>query len=137
MSLLARILSHDARVTTCAVDPAASALLRAADDSLPAWVALEYMAQCIAAHGGLLARERGEPPRPGFFVGTRRASFAVPTLLPHQELRVRAESLRASGGLLTFACSLERASDGQRLAEAQLGVFVPADPTALPPGELG
>jgi predicted hotdog family 3-hydroxylacyl-ACP dehydratase len=131
MSLLARILSHDAGSTCCAVDPSASALLRAPDGSLPAWVALEHMAQCIAAHGGLLARARGKPPRVGVFVGTRRASFAVPTLSLDQELRVRAEPLRATGGLLRFACSLERASDGQRLAEARLDVFVPADPKAL------
>jgi len=136
MSLLSRVISHDAHGTSCAVDPAASALLRAADGSLPAWVALEYMAQCIAAHGGLLARERGAPPRIGFFVGSRRASFRVPTLPLREELRVRAEPLRAGSGLLTFACTLERASDGERLAEGQLSVFIPDDLASLPLGGL-
>ena len=136
MSLLARVLSHDARGTSCAVDPAASGLLRAPDGTLPAWVALEYMAQCIAAHGGLVSRARGEPSRIGFFVGTRRASFSVPTLPLSEELHVRAEPLHAGAGLLSFACSLERASDRERLAEGQLSVFIPDDLASLPLGGL-
>ena len=47
------------------VDPADSVLLADADGGVPAWVGIEYMAQCIAVHSGLLSRAAGEPRRPG------------------------------------------------------------------------
>jgi hypothetical protein len=44
-------------------DPAArSAFFAKADGSVPAFVSLEYMAQCAAAHAGLVSRSGGEPP---------------------------------------------------------------------------
>ena len=39
---------------------------------VPGYVGLEYIAQTIAAHGGLRARAVGEPVRIGFLLGTRR-----------------------------------------------------------------
>ncbi|MEN8162435.1 MAG: hypothetical protein ABFS41_20350, partial [Myxococcota bacterium] len=64
MRLLDRVEAHDGAVTRCRVHPAASGLFQGADGSVPAWVGIEYMAQCAAAHGGLLGHARGEAPRP-------------------------------------------------------------------------
>jgi predicted hotdog family 3-hydroxylacyl-ACP dehydratase len=131
MSLVRDVLEHGPGHTVCAVDPAGSDLFRSPDGSIPAWLSLEFMAQCIAAHGGLDARERGEPPSVGFFVGTRRIALHADRFLPGEVLRVRAEQLRRSGGLLSFACSVTRDADGVVLAEGHLNVFLPKDLSAL------
>ena len=44
---------------------------------VPAYVGLEYIAQTIAAHGGLRARAAGKPVRIGFLLGTRRYDCAM------------------------------------------------------------
>ena len=131
MSLVRDVVEHGPDYTICAVDPAGSDLFRQADGSIPAWLSLEYMAQCIAAHGGLDARGRGDPPAVGFFVGTRRIVLHADRFLPGEVLRVRAEKLRRSGGLLSFACSVVRDTDGAVLAEGHLNVFLPKELSAL------
>lgn len=115
--LLARVLAHDERSTTCEVDVARSRLYQDADGSVPAHVALEYMAQAIAAHGGLLDRAAGRPPRPGFFLGSRRLTLATARLEPGETLEVTARHVRGTGRMLAFDCSVRRrvpAGDGAR-----------------------
>ncbi len=131
MSLVRDVVERGPDHTVCVVDPAGSDLFRSPDGSIPAWLSLEYMAQCIAALGGLDGRERGEPPSVGFFVGTRRIVLHADRFLPGEVLRVRAERLRRSGGLLSFACSVARDADGAVLAEGHLNVFLPKDLAAL------
>src|SRR5688572_17623989 len=94
--LLRRVVAHDAASTTCEVDPAASELWKNADGSVPATVALEYMAQTIAAHGGLSDRESGREARPGFFLGSRRLEFRIRRFEPGELLEVTARHLRGS-----------------------------------------
>ena len=53
MCLLDAVLHHDAKKTICRVDPLRSTLFEDASGALPSWLALEYMAQCAAAHGAL------------------------------------------------------------------------------------
>ncbi len=60
----------------------------AAQDGVPVWVGVEYMAQGIAAFGGVLARSRGEPVKIGFLVSARRVSCAVDSFNFGDRLRV-------------------------------------------------
>ncbi len=106
--LLARVLAHDGRSTTCEVDVARSRLYQAPDGSVPAHVALEYMAQAIAAHGGLLDRAAGRDPRPGFFLGSRRLTLAVSRLEQGEKLEVTATHVRGAGRMLAFDCAVRR-----------------------------
>jgi predicted hotdog family 3-hydroxylacyl-ACP dehydratase len=131
MRLLSRVVDHGPSHTTCAVDPAAGGAFRRADGSLPAWVGLEYMAQCAAAHGGLGSRARGEAPRPGLFLGSRRARFHVDAFAPGQALRVTARHRRGELGLVAFDCEVCDAADDRRLAEGRLNVYVFRDWKAL------
>lgn len=124
MRLLDRVLEHGPRHTVCAVDPARSQLLAAPDGRVPAWVGLEYMAQCIAVHGGLVAQARGEPLRPGVLLGSRRVSLAVASFEPERELWVSARHHRGESGLVAFDCDLREADGGSPLVEARLNVYL-------------
>ena len=71
--LLDRVLEHDAQSTTTRVSIERQTWLKRDDGSVASWVALEYMAQCIAAHEGIRAHLRGVPP----FRGSLAAAVGV------------------------------------------------------------
>ena len=125
MRLLERVVSHDDAATVCETRPEASALFAGADGSVPGFVAIEYMAQCIAVHAGLAARVRGEPLRPGLFLGSRRVTLRADRLAPGRTLRVTARPLRSgSSGAAAFACTVEDPAGGAPLVEGTLTALV-------------
>jgi predicted hotdog family 3-hydroxylacyl-ACP dehydratase len=124
MRLLDRVLSHDAGHTACAVRPAASALFAGPDGRLPSWLAIEWIAQCAAAHGGLVGRAHGEPPRTGFLVGARKVVLHVPSFDGDEELVVRVERGRDASGLFDFAGRVTRLGDETPLVEGRVQCFV-------------
>lgn len=107
-------------------------------NGVPSWVCIEYMAQAIAALGGLHARELGQGPRIGFLLGTRKLLLHEKVLLAGRTYRVQVRSaVQDDAGLASFACRLLR---GQKLcAEASVNVFVPPaqQQDAHTPGEGG
>src|SRR5947207_13627441 len=106
MVLLARVLAHTESQTTCAVDVARASIFAEADGGVPAWVALEYMAQCIAAHGGLRARAAGEPVALGVLLGTRSITLATSRFHPGQSLEVEAAHVWGEHEFFSFACTI-------------------------------
>ena len=132
MRLLERVLAHDPMRTLCEVRVDESALFAGDDGRVPVWVGLEYMAQAIAAHAGLVARAAGEPPRAGLLLGSRRLRFFGDAFARGERLRVEVQPLRASAALVAFACSLRDASGALR-AEGTLNVYV--SPELGPPPE--
>lgn len=74
-------------------------------DGLPATAAIEYAAQAIAVHGGLLAREQGGRARPGYLVAVRDVRISVGYLdRVDADLEVRATRVvaNATGLMYTF-----------------------------------
>lgn len=136
MRLLDCVLEHTSDRTTCAVDVDTSAVFRRPDGSVPAWVGLEYMAQCAAVHGGLETRALGEAPRPGLFLGSRRVRFHVDAFAPGQRLRVAVRHHRGKEGLVAFDCWIRDDSDERTLAEGRLNVYVFPDWAALEEGSV-
>ena len=124
MRLLERVEAHDGERTRCRALASASALFRSADGSVPAWVGIEYMAQCAAAHGGLLARARGEAPRPGLFVGSRRLVFRCEAFAGDAALLVTARHAAGHGDTLAFDCAVEDPAGGPPLVEGRLNVLL-------------
>jgi predicted hotdog family 3-hydroxylacyl-ACP dehydratase len=124
MRLLDRVIEHRADRTACAVDPTRSRLFAAPDGGVPAWVGLEYMAQCIAAHGGLVARARGEARRPGVLLGSRRVRFGVQHFARDRELRVSARHHRGERGLVVFDCEVRDLDGGAALVHGRLNVYL-------------
>lgn len=98
-------------------------------EHLPAWVGIEYMAQCIAAWAGGQALAKGKPVSPGFLLGTRRYESRRPVLAVGTRLRIEARrELMGDNGLGMFACRL---LDGdEEIAIANVSVFEPPDPDA-------
>ena len=129
MRLVGRVLEHDGSSTTCAVDPARSLPFLRPDGSVPCWIGLEYMAQCAAAHGGLVGRQRGLPPRPGLFLGSRRVRFRVDAF--RRPLRVTARHHRGETGLVAFDCSIREGDEALALAEGRITLYVFRDWQAL------
>ena len=135
MILLERVVSHVEDETVCSARIGDDALLRTASGDVPAWMGLEYMAQCIAAHAGLVGRASGEPPRVGFLLGTRRVTFHAPCYRRGQRLTVRAHRLWGGPrGMVAFDCGIADADTGAVLAEGRLNCFMPGDDDA---GEEG
>lgn len=90
------------------------------------WVGIEYMAQAVAAWGGWQARLRGEAPKLGFLLGSRRYLCARPYFRVGETLRVEVHrQFAADNGLGQFDCRIE--IDGVEIATAALTVFEPED----------
>jgi predicted hotdog family 3-hydroxylacyl-ACP dehydratase len=139
MRLIARVLAHDESSTTCEVVVDEQALFRDAEGRIPSYLALEYMAQCVAAHAGLQARAAGESPRVGFLVGSRRLRLHCLDFGAEGRLEVRARHLRGRPGLgaVSFACEVNECAElgkGRVLAEGNLSIAIPAaiDPRTEP-----
>jgi predicted hotdog family 3-hydroxylacyl-ACP dehydratase len=134
MRLLDRVLSHSRDCTRCAADPAASAVLAHPDGSVPAWIGLEYMAQCIAVHGGLAARASGVAPKVGVLLGARRLEVGARDLAPGTELVVEARHHAGESGLVAFDCAVSVAADGAPLVRGRLNVYILESFRDLPRG---
>jgi predicted hotdog family 3-hydroxylacyl-ACP dehydratase len=132
MVLLSRVLSHQGDLTVCAVNVDESGMFRDESGAVPVWVGIEYMAQCVAAHAGLVARAAGGQPQPGFLLGGRRVTFHVARFERGAKLRVNAHRVWGGpGGMASFDCSLEDATTGTLLAEGRLNCVVIEDVEAL------
>lgn len=124
MRWLDEVLHHEPARTVCRVDPRRSALLADAEGRLPSWLALEFMAQCAAAHGALLAEGSGvEAPAPALLLGARRLRLFAPHLDPARPLEVEARHRAGQRGLVAFDCELRDPERGQTLAAGRLNVY--------------
>lgn len=90
---------------------------------VPAWVAMEYCAQCIAAYAGLRARQRGGQPRMGLLVAARDLTLHTDFFRPHETLVIRAQREFGEEQVGRFDCVVKR--DGSVVATASLSVYLP------------
>ncbi len=98
------------------------------NNAVPSWVGIEYMAQTIAAFAGRISREKGEPVKIGFLVGSRKYSSTVTEFLIGMKLVITAERvMQGENGLSVFQCTIEDAVNGEQIASASLNVFQPDD----------
>ena len=95
---------------------------------LPAWAAVEPMAQCIAARGGLEARRAGLAPPIGFLLGCRRLQIGVSHLSPRGAYAVSASRVFGRDkGLFSFECDVFEREEGRRLLSGRLNAYLPTD----------
>jgi predicted hotdog family 3-hydroxylacyl-ACP dehydratase len=97
-----------------------------ADGSLPPWLGLEIMGQAVAAWAGWQARQKGEPVKLGFLLGTRQYDCRIDTLTPGASLRIQVtRTLQDDEGMGVFHSQI---FDGaSEIAQARLNVYQPAD----------
>lgn len=92
------------------------------DGGVGGWVGIEFMAQTVGAWAGWNARLRGETPKVGFLLGTRRYSCSRPVFKVGERLRIQVrQELWAESGLGQFACTID--IQGETVASAALTVF--------------
>lgn len=121
MMLLDHVLTFDDESMTVQVTVRGDGLF--GDDSgVPAWLGIEYMAQTVAAHGGLMCRLAGKPLNPGFLLGTRRYHCNVSRLVAGTVLIVAVNRLLQDQGLGVFDC--QATGDGVTIS-AKLSVYQP------------
>lgn len=130
MVLLDRVVSVDDE-NLCAEVTIKSGALFCDDIGVGAWVGIEYMAQAIGAYAGYRARQRGEPIRLGFILGTRhydsnRSIFAAGSVLRIAVKRV----LEGENGLASFDCEIFDTQLGP-VAKAMVNVFQPPNVEAF------
>ena len=131
MCLLSRVLAHTPDETVCRVDPERSTLFADELGRVPAWLGIEYMAQCVAAHGGLVARAHGEAPRPGLFLGSRRVEIRAADFEPGHALDVSVRHVRGTIGLTAFEGVVAHAAGGEPIVSGRLNVYVARDAAEL------
>ncbi len=91
------------------------------DRRVSAVVAVEYMAQCVAAYAGLAAFRQGKPVRIGYVIGARLVEFSVDAYTVGQELLIRASKVWGDDALGNFECSVD--AGGRRVATGVLTVY--------------
>ena len=124
MVLLDEVTACDGERITCRVTLRPDGLF-AEEGRVPAVVAIELMAQAVAAYAGLRAHAAGRPVRIGYLLGTREMTLAVGHLDVGDELLVVAEHLFGGEQLGSFRCAVSRS--GAAVAAATLNVYQAGD----------
>jgi predicted hotdog family 3-hydroxylacyl-ACP dehydratase len=92
---------------------------------VPAYAAIEYMAQCVAVHAGAKARARGYVPPQGYLLGTRHFEASIEYFTTGITYQAHCtELIRNADGLGSFACEVR--AGGKTVASANLAVVVQA-----------
>ncbi|MBW8309804.1 MAG: hypothetical protein K0M45_09285 [Candidatus Paracaedibacteraceae bacterium] len=95
-----------------------------ANDKVPAYVGLEYMAQAIAAWNGIVSRHSSTfPPRIGFLLGTRNLKLHSPAFSIGTKLDIFGTCNYTDGEMGSFDCWIDH--EGTQVASATLTVFQP------------
>ncbi len=103
MVLLDRIVAYDEQGLTAELKIRGDGLF-GDDQSVPAWVGIEYMAQTIAAYAGMMAKQVDEPIRLGFLLGTRRYTSNVAAFKVGSLLTIRVKKIMQDDNLGVFDC---------------------------------
>lgn len=123
MVLIDTILSYDSTEGTVAQVRIREESPFATHTGVPAWVGIEYMAQCIAAFGGCEALSRGASPPIGYLLGTRRYEARQAMFSYGAVLVIRTKPLFTQDGMGSFTCSIETGE--QEVATATINTFTP------------
>jgi len=90
----------------------------------PSWMAIELMAQVVAASAGLRDYRAGVRARLGLLLGVRSFTCARPSFAAGTSLQIESlESTRDESGMGVFDCSL--IADGAATASGTLTVYLP------------
>lgn len=95
-------------------------------EGVPVWAGIEYMAQTVAAFVGADARQKREPVKIGFLLGTRRFNTNITYFVLGQKIMIRIKRLLQESELGQFQCwILDEA--GEELAMGKISAYMPDD----------
>lgn len=131
MILIDELLSYDNEKACCQVSiHDKSNFFNVERRSVPSYVAIEYMAQSIAAFANANEKDQGREVSIGFLVSSRKFKMLVSEFTQGMQLHVFVEQLYVeSGGLSAFDCYIEY--QGERVASAKINTFNPKDASAF------
>ncbi|MBN2342648.1 MAG: 3-hydroxylacyl-ACP dehydratase [Deltaproteobacteria bacterium] len=124
MRLVDRLVEVYDNGVKCEVDIAPSNPF-ATDNGVPAYTAIEYMAQTIGVYDGWGCLQRNCVPRIGYLVGTRQLVLSCEHFSFGQCLEVEARMIWDGEKMLQFECSVTDKTLQERLASATINVFSP------------
>ncbi len=119
MLLLDRVIVYDEESLTAELTVHEDGLFDR-DGFIPAWLGIEYMAQAVAAHTGIIDKLEGRPVRMGLLLGTRRYECNTGAFKTGSRLLVKVKKIVQNQGLAVFEGQL--LGDGIK-AMAKLNVF--------------
>ena len=123
MILLERVVRFSDEGIECVVKTTGTPFV--SENSVDIIVATEWMAQAVGTFVGAGRQKKGEEPRIGFIIGSRRIDFHVDRVAADTELRVHACPVWIDRGNGNFRCRVEERSTGRVLAEGSLTVHEP------------
>lgn len=126
MLLISRIVAEGADELTAEITIAPDHPFLVPGKGVPAYVALEMMAQTISAKDGLEQQRAGNPPAIGFLLGCQRFKTYREWLQVGETLTCHVFCRLDADGLGSFECEL-RSPAGGVLAKGNISVFRPQD----------
>ncbi|MEX2497155.1 MAG: hypothetical protein WD448_13755 [Woeseia sp.] len=107
MLLLGRLVESGSEVTVCEWRVGETDAFLSPGRGVPAYIGVEYMAQCVAVHAGVRARARNFGPPLGFLLGTRHYRAAVEYFELGLTHRVTCRELVSDdNGMGSYECSI-------------------------------
>lgn len=128
--LLDQVIEHDGASTTVGIVVGSQPWLRCEDGSVAPWLGIEYMAQGVAAHEGILARNDGKSPPLGFLVSVVAWKLFDSKLQCGEKLEVKTTRVRgrtALGALSHESELYRKGAGGERevVATGRLSISIP------------
>jgi predicted hotdog family 3-hydroxylacyl-ACP dehydratase len=119
MVLLDRVVEVDRDGAVCTCLTGTNSLFCLSGRGVPTWVAIEFMAQCIAVSAGARARLDSRPIPLGLLLGTRQMELHTDRFRPDIEYRVESRlNFKDDSGMAAHDCRLR---DGETVvARARL-----------------
>lgn len=122
MLLLDRLVSLDLDSAVCAWQVRQDNEFLLPGLGVPAYIGIEYMAQCMAVHAGACARALGSAPPQGFLLGTRKYRCDVPYFIPGSTYQASCQKLISNlDGMCSFDCQI--LLNNQVIVEARISVL--------------
>ncbi|MGH7837505.1 MAG: 3-hydroxylacyl-ACP dehydratase [Candidatus Binataceae bacterium] len=122
MLLLDQVIGYDERHLAARVTITEASLFLA-PQGVPAYLAIEYMAQACGAFAGVTALDAGEPVKIGFLIGARGCRLLAPWFRVGDQLLVSSALVFRDEQMAVFDCKIEIA--GELAAAARLNVYQP------------
>lgn len=119
MVLLDRVFEVDRDGAHCSCRTGPDSLFHLPGLGVPGWVAIEYMAQCIAVSAGACAQLENRPIPLGLLLGTRHMTLQLDLFLPNRAYRVEsALNFKDDSGMAAHDCRI--LEGGSIVARARL-----------------
>lgn len=125
--LLDNVVEHSAKHICCEVTITPDSFLyEPQHSSVPAQVGIEYMAQTIAALGGIEASDEGQKPPIGFLLGARRYQHQGGPFAEGMTYLITANELVRDDNMAVYQCDIVDVN-GNVMSTGQVNTVVASD----------